>query len=215
MAGRQPMPNRPMPACALSPTACRLPSGGMLTAATPSCSHPCPQVYMFIGRSLNASLSQLGTLTLCRALVQASRGGSCGQAAGWRWAAASACGGCGPLKAAPPGHPLHLRKPGLPTGPAPAPHHPTQALASPFSGILGDRYDRAYVVAAGCLCWGVMTSLMGLSTSLGQAMLSCAGGRGRGPHGAEAAVWGRSGGSWRMHEWLRGVVGLAQVQTCS
>lgn len=77
-----------------------------------------PAVYMFIGRSLNASLSQLGTLTLCRALVQ--------------------------------------------------------ALASPFSGILGDRYDRAYVVAAGCLCWGVMTSLMGLSTSLGQAMLSCA-----------------------------------------
>lgn len=32
-----------------------------------------PQVYMFIGRSLNASLSQLGTLTLVRALFQASR----------------------------------------------------------------------------------------------------------------------------------------------
>lgn len=28
------------------------------------------QVYFFIGRSLNASLSQLGTLVLCRALVQ-------------------------------------------------------------------------------------------------------------------------------------------------
>ncbi len=28
---------------------------------------------MFIGRSLNASLSQLGTLTLVRALFQASR----------------------------------------------------------------------------------------------------------------------------------------------
>ena len=29
-----------------------------------------PQVYYFIGRSLNATLSQLGTLVLCRALVQ-------------------------------------------------------------------------------------------------------------------------------------------------
>ncbi|KAL4436794.1 hypothetical protein ABPG75_003933 [Micractinium tetrahymenae] len=77
-----------------------------------------PAVYMFIGRSLDASLSQLGTLTLCRALVQ--------------------------------------------------------ALSSPFSGILGDRYDRSYVVAAGCLIWGVMTASIGLSRSLGQAMVSCA-----------------------------------------
>ena len=33
-----------------------------------------PAVYFFIGRSLNASLSQLGTLTLCRAVVQVRRG---------------------------------------------------------------------------------------------------------------------------------------------
>lgn len=82
---------------------------------------------MFIGRSLNASLSQLGTLTLCRALFQ--------------------------------------------------------ALTSPISGALGDRYDRARVVAVGCALWGVMTAAIGLSTSLGQAMVSCAGGcqgRGRG-----------------------------------
>ena len=31
-----------------------------------------PAVYYFIGRSLNATPAQLGTLTLCRALVQAS-----------------------------------------------------------------------------------------------------------------------------------------------
>ena len=30
-----------------------------------------PAVYYFIGRSLNATPAQLGTLTLCRALVQA------------------------------------------------------------------------------------------------------------------------------------------------
>lgn len=29
-----------------------------------------PAVYYFIGRSLNATPAQLGTLTLCRALVQ-------------------------------------------------------------------------------------------------------------------------------------------------
>ncbi|EFN58437.1 hypothetical protein CHLNCDRAFT_140406 [Chlorella variabilis] len=49
-----------------------------------------------------------------------------------------------------------------------------QALSSPLSGILGDRYDRAYIVAAGCLVWGVMTAAIGLSRSLGQAMVSCA-----------------------------------------
>lgn len=32
-----------------------------------------PAVYFFIGRSLNATLSQLGTLTLCRAVVQVRR----------------------------------------------------------------------------------------------------------------------------------------------
>ncbi|KAI7836114.1 hypothetical protein COHA_009993 [Chlorella ohadii] len=67
---------------------------------------------MFIGRSLNASLSQLGTLTL--------------------------------------------------------------ALTSPISGLVGDRYDRSYVVAFGCLLWGVMTAAIGLSRSLGQALVSCA-----------------------------------------
>ncbi|PRW33724.1 MFS general substrate transporter [Chlorella sorokiniana] len=73
---------------------------------------------MFIGKSLNASLSQLGTLTLVRALFQ--------------------------------------------------------ALTSPISGLVGDRYDRSYVVAFGCLLWGVMTAAIGLSRSLGQAFVSCA-----------------------------------------
>ena len=52
---------------------------------------------------------------------------------------------------------------------------PLQALASPLSGVLGDRFDRAYVVAAGCALWGVMTAAIGLSQTLGQAMLFCAG----------------------------------------
>lgn len=78
-----------------------------------------PAVFLYIGRDLGASLSQLGTLTLARALAQAA--------------------------------------------------------ASPLSGLLGDRADRAHVVAAGCLMWGVMTSAIGFSRSLGQAMVSCAG----------------------------------------
>ncbi|KAK9813231.1 hypothetical protein WJX72_011069 [[Myrmecia] bisecta] len=77
-----------------------------------------PAVYYFIGRSLNASPSDLGYLTLCRAMVQ--------------------------------------------------------ALSSPVSGLLGDKYDRTHIVAFGCFLWGIMTSVIGLSTSLRQAMLSCA-----------------------------------------
>ena len=47
---------------------------------------PTLQVYYFIGRSLNASLSDLGMLTLARALVQALASplsGGCG--GGWAW----------------------------------------------------------------------------------------------------------------------------------
>lgn len=40
---------------------------------------------MFIGKSLNASLSQLGTLTLVRALFQASGVAAAGMAAGGAW----------------------------------------------------------------------------------------------------------------------------------
>ena len=44
-----------------------------------------PALYSFVGRSFNASPSQLGTLTLCRALVQALSspiGGVCGTSPG-------------------------------------------------------------------------------------------------------------------------------------
>uniref|UniRef100_A0A061SJ97 Mfs general substrate transporter n=1 Tax=Tetraselmis sp. GSL018 TaxID=582737 RepID=A0A061SJ97_9CHLO len=73
-----------------------------------------PAVYMFVGQSLRCSPSQLGTITLARAIVQ--------------------------------------------------------ALTSPISGVLGDRYDRAYVISAGCCIWGLMTSGLGLSFSLQMAM---------------------------------------------
>ena len=46
-----------------------------------------------------------------------------------------------------------------------------QALSSPVGGLLGDRLDRTYIVAFGCLLWGVMTAAIGLSTSLEQARL--------------------------------------------
>ena len=44
-----------------------------------------------------------------------------------------------------------------------------QALSSPIGGLLGDRLDRRYIVAFGCVLWGVMTAAIGLSTTLQQA----------------------------------------------
>ena len=43
-----------------------------------------------------------------------------------------------------------------------------QALSSPISGILGDKYDRTHIVAFGCFLWGIMTTAIGFSTSIHQ-----------------------------------------------
>lgn len=43
-----------------------------------------------------------------------------------------------------------------------------QALMSPASGLLGDRFDRTHIIALGALLWGVMTFAIGLSTSIHQ-----------------------------------------------
>lgn len=60
--------------------------------STPRIARRCPlQVYMFIGRSLNASLSQLGTLTLVRALFQASWVGGRARQGGMPLGEAIAC----------------------------------------------------------------------------------------------------------------------------
>ena len=37
-----------------------------------------------------------------------------------------------------------------------------------MSGILGDKYDRTHIVAFGCFLWGIMTTAIGLSTSVRQ-----------------------------------------------
>ncbi len=47
-------------------------------------------------------------------------------------------------------------------------------MSSPLSGVLGDHYDRTLVVSAGCLLWGICTALVGVSTSIRQAMVWCA-----------------------------------------
>ena len=75
-----------------------------------------PAVYLFVGRSLNATPVQLGTLTLCRAMVQ--------------------------------------------------------TLASPLSGILGDRFDRVLVLSSRAFIWGIMTSAMALTVTLHQVRSS-------------------------------------------
>lgn len=60
-----------------------------------------PSLYSYIGASFQATPTQLGYITLARAVVQ--------------------------------------------------------ALASPIGGIAGYYYNRVWVIAAGCLLWGVMT----------------------------------------------------------
>lgn len=45
--------------------------------------------------------------------------------------------------------------------------HP-QALVSPFTGILGDKFNRIILVAVGTFLWGIMTAAIGLSTTLSQ-----------------------------------------------
>ena len=96
-----------------------------------------PAVYYFIGRSLNATPAQLGTLTLCRAMVQVLS-----QALKVVLFSKYPC----------PMYSLHM-----------------QAATSPISGVLGDKYDRTHIVAFGCFLWGIMTALIGFSTSLQQA----------------------------------------------
>ena len=47
-----------------------------------------------------------------------------------------------------------------------------QALTSPVGGLLGDRMDRTYLVAFGCILWGAMTAGIGLSQNLTQVRAS-------------------------------------------
>jgi hypothetical protein len=49
-----------------------------------------------------------------------------------------------------------------------SPPPPGQALSSPLSGILGEKFDRTRIVAFGCLLWGVMTSVIGACSTLSQ-----------------------------------------------
>ena len=72
----------------------------------------CLAAYRYIGATFGASPSQLGSITLTRALVQ--------------------------------------------------------ALTSPVGGLLGDRVDRTFLVAFGCILWGAMTAGIGLSHTLPQ-----------------------------------------------
>lgn len=46
----------------------------------------------------------------------------------------------------------------------------TQALASPLSGIFGDKHDRMLIIAGGCVIWGVMTSAIAASVTVNQVI---------------------------------------------
>lgn len=49
-----------------------------------------------------------------------------------------------------------------------------QALSSPLAGVVGDLNDRTNVVLLGCFSWGIMTSCIAFSSSLGSSMVCCA-----------------------------------------
>ena len=111
-----------------------------------------PAVYYFVGRSLNATPAQLGTLTLCRALVQV-------QPISLLYPMFSEWQGTQTQSLHCVASAWHVN----------ILHVATQAATSPISGVLGDKYNRTHIVAVGCFLWGVMTALIGLSTSLHQA----------------------------------------------
>jgi hypothetical protein len=115
-----------------------------------------PAVYAFVGASFNATPSQLGALTLGRAMVQAlssPAGGFLGAQFDLAWADVfcfySSVRLCCPMC------PRYVSLPvSLPTAPAGAGHF----------------YDRIRVTAAGCMLWACMTALFGCSTTLGYGM---------------------------------------------
>lgn len=130
-----------------------------------------PALYMFVGRSLHATLPQLGALTMCRAVMQARPGRArvCGEGMAWR-----AFRDDGPTDAgcrawswlgldveardvqrkARPWHGSRFERRPV-AQPPPPPAASFQAASSPISGMLGDRHDRTIIVATGCAIWGV------------------------------------------------------------
>lgn len=145
---------------------------------------PAPAVYLFVGTSLNATPSQLGTLTLCRALVQTLASPLSG-VLGDRWAG-------GPRVRPAPGVQSEYRIQN-PRAPAKIPHHaysvppmpprtrrdprplaappPPTHLAPAYPRLLHPgRCDRRLVLSSGAFIWGAMTSAIALSRSLREAM---------------------------------------------
>ena len=65
---------------------------------------------------------------------------------------------------------------------------PAQALASPFTGVLGDKCNRIGIIAAGTLLWGIMTAAIGLSTTLPQVQSQAVNGIGGTAHLAMSLI---------------------------
>ena len=135
-----------------------------------------PAVYLFIGKALHATPAQLGTLTLCRALVQVTTlTRAClircqlaylGTSLGMHTAGGllGQCRACIDMKKK-----CHAYEcPAIRVSGAGV---CMQALSSPISGVLGDKVDRTRIVSFGCFLWGVMTAAIGMSVSLRQVGL--------------------------------------------
>ena len=112
-----------------------------------------PAVYSFVGTTWDATPSQLGALTLCRALVQAL---------------SSPIGG-------------FLGRPLLPLLVLGSSQHHTTTCAGGWAFTkpvclngTGHFYDRIRVTAAGCLLWACMTSLFGSAKTLQHGMAAWA-----------------------------------------
>lgn len=148
-----------------------------------------PAVYNFVGASMNASPTELGNITLARAMVQACSSPIGGFAGKWATVtAASALGVGGAVM-------------GLLAQQLVGCGNVTMLGPSPLTGHF---YPRGAVIGCGCLIWAVMTALFATTSSVYAAMPICAvnglglvRGQGQGQGGARlGAVVGSYAAGW-------------------
>lgn len=117
-----------------------------------------PAVYNFVGASMNATPTELGNITLARAMVQACSSPIGGFAGKWATDTAASLGVGGPVMGL-------LAQQLVGCG--------NVTMLGP-SRLTGHFYPRGAVIGCGCLIWGVMTALFATTSSVYAAMPICA-----------------------------------------
>jgi len=125
-----------------------------------------PSVYLYVGCAFGATPTQLGAITLARALAQVrrvlSRGCRCSSSgdAGWQGAWPAAPGLCGPSSGGA-GSMLGLT---LLVGAACG--RRLQALSSPLGGLAGHYLNRVHVIALAAYVWAACTAAFAFVNSV-------------------------------------------------